>query len=175
MYYLLQYEIQATLSHFFCNQLQKRTENHFCLQSKVCILHFKKECIYIYIERSTKYCLVKCCNFVPLNFHQLFYYFFLKSPFIMRFVFIHAKMTFCFFSKLHLIPSNNNQITRLMTHDKASKVFRSKFFFVLSCKFTAFIIFLRPRTSKIQLIKIIIPKVCDAATYWLYTNKKIKN
>ena len=91
----------------------------------------------------------------------------------MRFVFIHAKMTFCFFSKLHLIPSNNNQITRLMTHDKASKVFRSKFFFVLSCRFTTFIIFLRPRTSKIQLIKIIIPKVCDRNR--LYLNMKIKN
>ena len=100
----------------------------------------------------------------------------------MRFVFIHAKMTFCFFSKLHLIPSNNNQITRLMTHDKASKVFRSKFFFVLSCRFTTFIIFLRPRTSKIQLIKIIIPKVCDTVIrrrfsyeYRLYLNMKIKN
>ena len=109
-----------------------------------------------------------------------FLFFILKSPFIMRFVFIHAKMTFCFFSKLHLIPSNNNQITRLMTHDKASKVFRSKFFFVLSCRFTTFIIFLRPRTSKIQLIKKIIPKVCDTAirfsyAYRLYLNMKIKN
>ena len=100
-------------------------------------------------------------GFRTSKFSSNFLFFILKSPFIMRFVFIHAKMTFCFFSKLHLIPSNNNQITRLMTHDKASKVFRSKFFFVLSCRFTAFIIFLRPRTSKIQLIKMIIPKVCD--------------
>ena len=88
-------------------------------------------------------------GFRTSEFSPMILFFILKSPFIMRFVFIHAKMTFGFFSKLHLIPSNNNQITRLMTHDKASKVFRSKFFFVLSCRFTAFIIFLRPRTSKI--------------------------
>ena len=104
-------------------------------------------------------------GFRTSEFSRIILFFILKSPFIMRFVFIHAKMTFCFFSKLHLIPSNNNQITRLMTHDKASKVFRSKFFFVLSCRFTAVIIFLRPRTSKIQLIKIIILKVCDITIF----------
>ena len=104
-------------------------------------------------------------GFRTSEFSRIILFFILKSPFIMRFVFIHAKMTFCFFSKLHLIPSNNNQITRLMTHDKASKVFRSKFFFVLSCRFTAFINFRRPRTSKIQLIKIIILKVCDITIF----------
>ena len=115
-------------------------------------------------------------GFRTSEFSRIILFFILKSPFIMRFVFIHAKMTFCFFSKLHLIPSNNNQITRLMTHDKASKVFRSKFFFVLSCRFTAFIIFVRPRTSKIQLIKMIIPKVCDTAIQVIpkYENQKWK-
>ena len=114
-------------------------------------------------------------GFRTSEFSPMILFFILKSPFIMRFVFIHAKMTFCFFSKLHLIPSNNNQITRLMTHDKASKVFRSKFFFVLSCRFTTFIIFLRPRTSKIQLIKMIIPKFCDTAIQVItkYKNQKL--
>ena len=103
----------------------------------------------VYIERRYKILLGIMLGFRTSEFSPMILFFILKSPFIMRFVFIHAKMTFCFFSKLHLIPSNNNQITRLMTHDKASKVFRSKFFFVLSCRFTAVIIFLRPRTSKI--------------------------